>query len=190
MYVILFLDDSFVYPQHTFWLRNKEISFWSHTLMWRPGPEVIKLFSCSTQLSTKFILLINVKMPTIFGILTFISRLNTSSESLKARNIYILQHFCFWVEILCSVKLSMKKGARLMLILARVSDPWPLGSLVVKKIESTKHFYFHLKSLNFWQKNSVLKIYGRRFSGLFLNSGFWGWLSLESQPQNAELGKL
>ena len=30
-----------------------------------PGHEVIKLFSCSTQLSTKFILLINVKMPTI-----------------------------------------------------------------------------------------------------------------------------
>ena len=30
-----------------------------------PGLEVIKLFSCSTQLSMKFILLINVKMPTI-----------------------------------------------------------------------------------------------------------------------------
>ena len=32
------------------------------------GPKVIKLFRCSTQLSTKFILLINVKMPTIVGI--------------------------------------------------------------------------------------------------------------------------
>ena len=65
-----------------------------------PGPEVIKLFSCSTQLSTKFqppiklqygqikkflalslsdvvfITLINVKMPTIVGILTFMSRIN------------------------------------------------------------------------------------------------------------------
>ena len=38
-----------------------------------PGPEVIKLFSCSTQLSMKFFLLINVKMPTIVGILTFMS---------------------------------------------------------------------------------------------------------------------
>ena len=28
------------------------------------GPEVIKLFSCSTQMSIKFIMLINVKMPT------------------------------------------------------------------------------------------------------------------------------
>ena len=37
-------------------------------------PEVIKLFSFSIQLSMKFfILLINVKMPIIFGILTFIS---------------------------------------------------------------------------------------------------------------------
>ena len=29
------------------------------------GPEVIKLFSCSDQLSMKFSLLINMKMPTI-----------------------------------------------------------------------------------------------------------------------------
>ena len=37
---------------------------------------VVKPFSCSTQLSMKFILLINVKMPTIIGILTFISWIN------------------------------------------------------------------------------------------------------------------
>ena len=37
----------------------------------RSGPEAIKLFSSSTQLSTKFILIINVKLPTSFGILTF-----------------------------------------------------------------------------------------------------------------------
>ena len=30
-----------------------------------PGPEVIKLFSCSTQLSMNFFLLIIVKMPTV-----------------------------------------------------------------------------------------------------------------------------
>ena len=41
-----------------------------------PGAEVIKLFSCSAQLRLKFILLINVKMPTIVGILTFMSRIN------------------------------------------------------------------------------------------------------------------
>ena len=66
----------------------------------RAGPEVIKLSPCSTQLSTKFqlliklqhrqikkflalslsdvvfIMVINVKMPTIVGILTFMSRIN------------------------------------------------------------------------------------------------------------------
>ena len=64
--------------------------------MIKPGPEVIKLFSCTIQLSMKFqlliktniptnkevlsdvvfIMLINVKMPTIIGILTFMSRIN------------------------------------------------------------------------------------------------------------------
>ena len=40
------------------------------------APKVIKLFSCSTQLSMKFLQLINVKMPTIVGILTFRRRKN------------------------------------------------------------------------------------------------------------------
>ena len=39
-----------------------------------PGSKVINLSSCSAQLRLKFILLINVNMPTI-GILTFISRI-------------------------------------------------------------------------------------------------------------------
>ena len=43
----------------------------------RTGPEVIKLLSCSTQLSMKFFQLTNVKMPTILGILTFMSRKNS-----------------------------------------------------------------------------------------------------------------
>ena len=48
---------------------------WRHwTDLCRSGPEVIKLFSCSTQLSMKFSLLINMKMPTIVGIFIFISR--------------------------------------------------------------------------------------------------------------------
>ena len=37
------------------------------------GPEVIKLFSCSTQLSLNFSPLIHIKMPTIVGILTCMS---------------------------------------------------------------------------------------------------------------------
>ena len=44
----------------------------------QPGPEFIKKNSCSTQLSRKFFLLINVKMPTIVGISTFMSKKNSS----------------------------------------------------------------------------------------------------------------
>ena len=44
----------------------------------KSGPEIIKLFSCSSQLSMKFFLLINVKMPTIVGILTFMKRKNST----------------------------------------------------------------------------------------------------------------
>ena len=55
----------------------------------KPGPEFIELFSCSTQLSTKIILLKNVKMPATVGISTFISMINTTSNTLKARNVFI-----------------------------------------------------------------------------------------------------
>ena len=43
----------------------------------RSGPKVIKLFSCSTHLSMKFVQHINFKMPTIVGILTFMSGKNS-----------------------------------------------------------------------------------------------------------------
>ena len=53
------------------------------------GPEVIKPFSYSTQLRTKFILLINV------NILTFISMIYTTSERLKAKNFFICRYLAF-----------------------------------------------------------------------------------------------
>ena len=53
--------------------RVHEIGEKSHSLLDHPR---IKLFSCLAQLRLKFILLINVKMPTIVGILTFMSRIN------------------------------------------------------------------------------------------------------------------
>ena len=58
-----------------------------------------KTFSCSTQLSTKFILLINVKMPTIVGILKFISMINTTSERLKSKHIYICWYYSFYEHL-------------------------------------------------------------------------------------------
>ena len=66
----------------------------------RTGPEVIGLFSCLSQLSTKFILLINVKMPTIVGILPFISMKNT------ARNFFICWYSSFYEQLTFHAQLS------------------------------------------------------------------------------------
>ena len=68
-------------------------------------PPGYKTFSCSTQLNTKFILLINVKMPTI-GILTFLGMINTISESLKAKTVLIVQHFSFYNQYEFHAQLS------------------------------------------------------------------------------------
>ena len=70
------------------------------------GPEVIKKFACSTQLSKKFILLINVKMPTIVGILIFISMINTTSERLKARSFFICRYLSFYEQLKFRAQLS------------------------------------------------------------------------------------
>ena len=70
------------------------------------GPEVINLFLCSTQLSTKFILLINVKMPTIVGILTFIIMINATSERHKARNFFICRYFSVHEQVKFHAQLS------------------------------------------------------------------------------------
>ena len=54
----------------------------------RSGPAATRLFSCSTQLSTKFILIINVKMPTS-------SMINSTSERFNARNFFSCQYISF-----------------------------------------------------------------------------------------------
>ena len=51
-------------------------------------------------------LLINVKMPTIVGILTFIRMINATSESLKAGNIGIFQQFSFYEQLKFHAKVS------------------------------------------------------------------------------------
>ena len=72
---------------------NKETRKSKNTIKVKQGSEVIKVFS--TDVSMKFILLINDKILTIVGILTFISMINTISERLKARNFFICQYFSF-----------------------------------------------------------------------------------------------
>ena len=72
-------------------------------------PRGYKPFLSPTQLSMTFILPINVKIPTIVGILTYISRINTSYESLKAKNtnfLIVLVFMSSWN--LCSVELSIQ----------------------------------------------------------------------------------
>ena len=54
----------------------------------------------------KFIMLINVKMPTLVGILTFISMINTSYESLKAINTYLFQHLSLYELVKFYAQLS------------------------------------------------------------------------------------
>ena len=59
----------------------------------------------------KFFLLMNVKMPTVVGILTFMSRKNSIldlSEPKKKLNFLIFLYFQAF-KISCSVELSMKK---------------------------------------------------------------------------------
>ena len=62
------------------------------------SPDDIKLFPYSTQLSTEFIMIMNVKMPTSVGILTFINMLNTVSKILKAKYVFIFSILVFFMN--------------------------------------------------------------------------------------------
>ena len=48
----------------------------------------------------------NIKMPTIVGILTFISMINTAFDSLKSITICIFQHFSFNEQLRFRAQLS------------------------------------------------------------------------------------
>ena len=66
----------------------------------------MKLLSCSTRFSMKLIMLKNVTMPTIVGILTFISVINTTSESLNANNFFIRRYLNFYEQLKFRAQLS------------------------------------------------------------------------------------
>ena len=68
--------------------------------------EVIKLFTCATQLRIKFVMLINVKMPTIVSILTFNTMINTTSATLIARTVFISWYFSFHEQLKFRAELS------------------------------------------------------------------------------------
>ena len=69
-------------------------------------PKVIKHFSCPTQLSIEFIMLINVEMSTIVGILTFISMTNTTSERLEGGHFFSYLYFSFCEHLRFCAQLS------------------------------------------------------------------------------------
>ena len=73
----------------------------------KPGPEVIKHFSCSTKLRLKFILLMNVKMPT--SILTFISQKNdlTGFRYFNLKILLIFGHFNNYEQLKFHAQLSL-----------------------------------------------------------------------------------
>ena len=55
-----------------------------------------------------FIMLINDEMPKVVSILTFMSIINTTSESLKAKQSLVF-YFLWAVEISCSFELTARK---------------------------------------------------------------------------------
>ena len=58
-----------------------------------PWPRCYNFFSCSNELSMKFFLLINIKMPTIVGILTSMSGKNSILGLTGPRNSHISWYF-------------------------------------------------------------------------------------------------
>ena len=60
----------------------------------------------------KFILLINVKMPTEVVILTLISMINSTSERFKARNFFICRYFSFYEQLKLRAELSVEHGKK------------------------------------------------------------------------------
>ena len=64
------------------------------------------LFTHAMLFRNKILFKLNVKMPTTFVFLTFISMINKTSESLKARNVFILPHFSFYEQLKFRAQLS------------------------------------------------------------------------------------
>ena len=105
-------------------------------------PEAIKNFPCSTQLSAKFILLVNVKMPTIVGILTFISMIKTTSERLKV--VFVMKIF---VGGAGSIKIKKSSDS------FTIFGLWVLGLAVSHinedncKLMSPEHYFYDMSAI-------------------------------------------
>ena len=88
-----------------------------------------------TQLCIKFIQLINVEVPTIVGILRYISMINLTSERLKARNFFTFRYFSFQEQLkFC----------------AHLNWAWKMFNNIGTRLRCRKH---HLP-IKFWKTNS------------------------------------
>ena len=61
----------------------------------QPWPHVMKFFFMLNSTEHEFNMLIDIKMSIIIGMLTYISRINITSDSFKARKISIFPYFSF-----------------------------------------------------------------------------------------------
>ena len=87
------------------------ISFWTGVFSKReqillPCPEVIKLFSCSTQLSMKFVLFINLKILTKFWNFFHAQLSWESSAELSMKKVLNFWYFYFYDQVKFHAQLS------------------------------------------------------------------------------------
>ena len=83
--------------------------FHNHTLQTNPRhreEEVKTITTKNIKHKMRFIMLINVKMPIIVDILVFMRMINTTSESIKTRKIFIFKRFRFYEHLKIHVQLS------------------------------------------------------------------------------------
>ena len=93
--------------------------------------------------SMKFILLKNVKMTPIVGILTFISRINTTFENFKARQIFIFSPFYLYFPIHIVIKMALSSLSKPFDKKTVINGPMVLSRLntVVNSFHILKIFY-------------------------------------------------
>ena len=99
-------------------------------IRWASCPRGYKIFSCSTQLSMKFFMLINVKMPTIVGKNTILGL----SKPKKCGYFYIYELLKFYA----ATELSMKKILLPQGLLSGKLSCWQTGLVIIRRVEYKK----------------------------------------------------
>ena len=72
-------DGSFEYPQHMFWLRNKNYTFQFRTLTWRPAHNILFCLSVSLEV---------IESDNDFGLYLYVTVINSLWDSGIITNMY------------------------------------------------------------------------------------------------------